>query len=381
MIKDFILGYLLFSCENSSGKKLLRSLTKTGISARVLRAFEGEIFIKIPYRDFKKVAAIAEELHIEISIERRYGLPYLASKYRARWGIPVGVLLFLAINYILSGFVWTIDVAGNDMISSERVMNLLSQSGIKKGARTSKDKLREAEYVLLTEEDSFSWVSLNKVGSYIRAEVHEKYPKPRIIDKSVPCDIVATKDSRIFSIKAFTGGYAVKKGEYVRKGDVLISKIVIDAKENITFHHSTGQVLGEVLHTRDFTVPLNAQTKIKTGEKTRYALNLFGLSVPLYIGGVGGTHDLKTTLNNLRVSSLELPVGVQKREYTLYNVAEQTFTAEEAEELLRTEAARYDQEMQKMNIMDKAQGFALEDGIAVLHVEYKVIEDIGAQQE
>jgi Putative stage IV sporulation protein YqfD. len=379
MIRDFVFGYVLFSCENFAGKKLLRCLTKLGISARVLRAFEGEIFIKVPFRDFKKVSAAAEELCVELVVIRRYGLPYLAGKYRLRRGIPAGILMFLAINYILSCFVWTIDVAGNEMISSERIMSILSQSGIKKGSTASKDKLRTAEYALLNEVDSFSWVSLNKVGSYIRAEVHEKYPKPRLVDKSVPCDVVAAKDARIFSIKAFDGAYAVQKGEYVRAGDVLISKIVVDAKENVTFRHAMGEVLGEVLYARDFTLPLNAQTKVKTGKRTKYALNLFGFSVPLYIGGMGGNYELKTIENNLRISLFEIPIGVQKKEYTLYDITEKNFSEDEAKEMLLTEAARYDAQMQEKNIMSKAQGFAVENGNAVFHVEYKIIEEIGAQ--
>lgn len=58
-------------------------------------------------------------------------------KYRKRVGIVAGILLFFGILAFLGNFVWTIEVVGNETVSSDEILDFLKEEGLKIGSYKS----------------------------------------------------------------------------------------------------------------------------------------------------------------------------------------------------------------------------------------------------
>ena len=90
------------------------------------------MYYKIPYSDFKiegdrvticfRAAGYrilekeAQARGIEYKVEKKDGIPFIALKYKYRYGIMLGFILSLTLIILSQRFIWSIDVTGNERI-------------------------------------------------------------------------------------------------------------------------------------------------------------------------------------------------------------------------------------------------------------------------
>lgn len=109
-----------------------------------------------------------------MQIEERFGWPMWRRKYRKRVGLVVGILLFFGILAFLGNFVWTIEVVGNETVSSDEILDFLEEEGLKIGSYKSALNPRELERKTLLELKELSWIAVNITGSTVTVEVNER---------------------------------------------------------------------------------------------------------------------------------------------------------------------------------------------------------------
>ena len=205
-----------------------------------------------------------------VRTEREFGLPQLVYRYRRRLGLPVGAAIFCVILFLSGQFVWDIDLKGNERISNVQIYDTLRSLGCGIGSYIPGMNLYSicSEYLLADPE--IAWISVNMEGTVAHVEVIEKeyrsHAELELPDDGQPSNLIAARDGMIVSWELAGGEPAVRAGQVVRKGDLLVSGIVENKKSDagqFRLERSAGRVLAQTARIVSVSVPLS-------GEKTVY---------------------------------------------------------------------------------------------------------------
>ena len=127
-------------------------------------------------------------------VEGRQGLAVQLSRFRRRYGFLAGLSLSLCAVAVLSQFVLTIQVTGNERVSTAVIRNQLRQLGVRPGVYgPGLDRKQLAQQALLGLED-LAWMGLNLHGTRLEVIVRETIEPPEGIDETGYFDVVAEAD-------------------------------------------------------------------------------------------------------------------------------------------------------------------------------------------
>lgn len=308
----FIIGFLEVEFSGDITEVILNICAKNGISLWNSKRKNGKIRCYITVRDFKALPKIAVKSGIRVHILKKRGLPFIINRYRKRFGIPVGAALFFGIIYIMSCFVWSVEVNGNKRVGEGEILSACEKIGIKEGTLKSKLYPQIAKQELLLEVDKLAWASVNIEGSRVTVEVTEaEKEKP---DNSAPTNLIAAADGKILKLDITSGNCVVKAGDTVAKGELLVSGI-IERADSTKFVCSEGTVTAETQRIIEVKAYYKRTVSEKTGRvKKRNMLSFFGLKIPLYLGSVNGDFESRYTVKSCYLLGKKLPV----RLYTKY---------------------------------------------------------------
>ena len=251
-------------------------------------------------------------------------------RWRKRWGFLAGMALALAAVAVLSRFVLTVEVTGNERIPSAVILSELQRLGVRPGVYgPGLDRVELANRAIMALPE-LSFLSINRTGTRIRIVVREEEPPPKLLDENTPADVVAGADGIILDIHTAAGEARFADGDTVRKGEILISGSVelpkaegnaVDMGTLVV--HAAGEVRARTWRVMSASIPLVAGEKTFTGEK----ITLYGGKIlwwaPDFFGNSGISYekyDKITETRFLRLFGRELPIGcsaVTFREYTL----------------------------------------------------------------
>lgn len=283
---NLLFGYVVFECYGYFVERFLNITSKRRIGLwGIKRLSEGSIRAKIKAKDFKLLKVPAKKANVKIKITHKRGLPFILHRYRKRKGFFIGVVVFFLILWVLSSFVWSIEIKGNFLVKNEQIVQTLKESGITNGKLSALCNLNDAKQRLLTAYNELCWVDVAIKGSKVIISVKEGILPPEIIPKDKPCNVVAKKDGQIIFIEAYDGIKVVRKGDSVQKGELLISGVIDSTAQSYILVHSRGVVKARTLTHITTQIPLKKTENVKTGEfYKRYYLQFGNLSVKLYLG-------------------------------------------------------------------------------------------------
>ena len=87
--------------------------------------------ISIP--GFRKLKPIIRKTGTKVSIVERFGLPFFLHKYRKRKMFFAGALLFAALIFLMSRYIWNIDIKGNLTYTDETLLKFLKTREVEMG--------------------------------------------------------------------------------------------------------------------------------------------------------------------------------------------------------------------------------------------------------
>ena len=70
----------------------------------------------------------------EASAQRRAGVPFFLAGFRRRYALLLGLALSIAAVCVLSRFILTIEVSGNEKVPTAAILTELSRQGVRVGA-------------------------------------------------------------------------------------------------------------------------------------------------------------------------------------------------------------------------------------------------------
>ena len=185
----------------------------------------------------------------------------------------ISLFMFIMMD-ILTSYIVKIEV----IHSSNTIRNLVYKELENNGVKPYKLSLSYEEInnlqkkILDNNHDKLEWISIKKDGMKYIVNVEERKINIPVKEEGYR-HVISKKDAYITKIISSRGENLVRSGDYVKKGDILISgniKLYEEVKGNTL---ATGTVYGDVWYNVTISVPKKKTTKKYTGEE-RYNLNI-----------------------------------------------------------------------------------------------------------
>lgn len=221
-------GTIKVALKGKNQEKIINMASSRGIFIWDIKKNGDDLNFKVRTSGLKALQSMSEENGYELDITEKQGLPFYRNLFRRRMGFFTGALIFILALYIMSSFVWFVEVYGNQKVEPSKILLTAAKHGVHQGAAKWNFSHIEVEEAMLRDIKEISYVKLDIRGVKARIQVVEKIlPKT---DISGPCHIVATRDGVIEEVLVLDGQASVKPGDVVKKGDILISGVVLPTK-------------------------------------------------------------------------------------------------------------------------------------------------------
>lgn len=383
LIRTFI-GAVDLQISGGYQERFLNLLNRNRISVWNLKKEQNNLYLSMARRDFKKIRPFVHKSGVTVHIIGKQGAPVLLHKYRRRKGIVIGILLALGLMAVLSCFVWDVEVVGNETLSSEQVLELFEEYGIKPGILRSQVDPGKLQRQAMLDLPEVSWISIYLDGTKAVIQVKERIAPPDIIPEDTPCNLIASKEGQIKRIEAYDGQAVVKLNQAVKQGDLLVSGIVTDSLGQNLLRHARGKVIALTQNTYEISVPLEQTKREYTGKViTRHYLGVFGTEIPLFLAtSLRGQYEITQTEQPVTLFGYSLPMKLYTLTYQEYTEEQISYTEEEAkQEALRQLEEKKNQELSEVEIVKEQIDGQLENGEYRLHAKISCEENIAVQQE
>lgn len=284
--------------------------------------------------------ACAEKTGCSMEVLGRGGLPVFFRRFRRRQVWTAGLLCFAAGLYLLSSFIWTVRVEGNERLTEEELLSVCGEMGLKPGVWKRRVDTEAITNGLLLRFSDISWVSVGVEGTDVTIKLAETIEKAERIDRETPCDIVAAQDGVIVQITAERGTPKVQAGDVVKKGDILISSELIigleGEEQHTAYTAAEGTITARIWQKLTEEMPLRYKEVVYNGvEKENHSL-LFGERELDILHPDSGMEWERTMLAErpLALGDFTLPLRFRKEIWKECEILEKTRTMEETKSIL-----------------------------------------------
>lgn len=174
----------------------------------------------------------------------RVGIKRLSEILLNRIGLIVGLIITIIGFIIADSFVFKVDIIGGDIISRQRIGDILDRNSVNTVVKKSDIDCQELKNTIYRELTTDSKVDVRIEGNTLKIRFDEELPSPDIIGYSNN-DIIAISDAVITRITCVSGTPQVKVGQAVKKGDILIAAYTTIGEEQVSCN-AVGEVYGTV---------------------------------------------------------------------------------------------------------------------------------------
>lgn len=362
-----------------------------GIELRHLVRRENAIQMEIDAENFKKLRPLVRKTHVKIHILNRHGPAFFFYRHKRRWWFLLGMTVFAGMIYILSLFVWQIDIDGNRKYTDALILQALAQMDVKTGCRKSEIDLPEIEEELRIMYNEITWVSASIAGTKLqielregdlkisgssgggqtgnvkRVENRENNPKTQNgeSETDLPANLVADEDAIITNLVVRRGTVAVRYGDEVKKGDVLIEgKVYIynedETLKKVDYLTAEGDVFGKYQELYEKHYQRKHEVRSYKGKKYReLGVAIVGKSFCLPVW----ENILKKQLEENTLSEVwswkkqfrltptfYLPFALEYTEYVPYENVVEEYTDEVIKKMAEEELQKYLNELEKKGV-------------------------------
>jgi len=216
--------------------------------------------------DLAAISALAGEKGWKMEVIRPLGLSHVMNRLKNRPGLMIGTVLTLVLMLTLTRFVWRVDVHNAGPYRAD-IVSFLHESGYHAGIRRNSVDARALESALTLRYPQIAWFQAYVTNMTLVVEVSQGVPMPELTGTEIG-DIVAARDGIIHNIRVFAGTAAVKAGDVVKKGDVLIRGTERARDEQLTGVHAQGVVTARCWDQFSVSVPLYEVISTETGRET-----------------------------------------------------------------------------------------------------------------
>ena len=192
------------------------------------------------------------------------GLPRLVRQLRHRPVLLLGVVLALVSALLLQNFVWFLRVQGNETVSTERILQALSEEGVRFGAWGPDLDSEDLKNRMLNRIPELRWLAVNREGGLVTVLTAERKLEGPTEDRSGITNVVASRPGIVRELHVTDGVAVVEPGDSVQAGDVLISGFA-EWTTHVQAMHAAGEVTALTMRQLDVICPDTWMRKVYTG--------------------------------------------------------------------------------------------------------------------
>jgi len=119
---------------------------------------------KIRSSAYDALKSLTDENQYHLEVVDQKGLPFLKHTLRRRAGFLAGFVGFILALYIMSSFIWFVDVTGNQQIEKSKILLVAAKHGIYKGAAKWNFSRSGVEEAMLKDIEQLTYVKVNIQG-------------------------------------------------------------------------------------------------------------------------------------------------------------------------------------------------------------------------
>lgn len=278
-------GYVVIQADGFFTERFLNICMRRGILLwNVRKIGENRICACMSIAGFLRLRQIASKTKTHVKIIKRCGLPFFLHRYRKRKAVFAGLLVFALITFYMSSHVMGIDVVGNERIPKSTIIDGLHEFGLHHGARLSSLSPQLIQNQMMTKIDDIAWIGVNIKGSRVYIEVKERLSTKKELNKTEPCNLIASKNGIVRALEVKEGQTVIKINSMVEKGDLLVSGVIDNSKEGMRYVHSFGDIYADTTYKKAREYPTEFTEKIYTGnKKTRYSVEILGRKIDFFL--------------------------------------------------------------------------------------------------
>lgn len=274
-IARYYKGRVYIKAQGENVAKFINQALKDGIVFFNGRKLTDSFIAEINTRDFSRLRKAAKKAGIKLKLRAKYGFPFVAVRWQRRKGLLVGLFIIFAALSILSQFVISVSVEGNDRVSSQQIIAEAEKLGLEKWVLKDKLDLDNLSKQLQEGNDDLIWATMEERGTNIRIRVVEKTLPQKVVYQG---DLIAAKTGFVEDVIVIQGQAVIKEGQTVKKDQVLIkaaggmTEYSFDVtgkkgaqKNTVDAPAAKGFVRGRVWYSIEKTVTLKEELTEKTG--------------------------------------------------------------------------------------------------------------------
>ncbi len=385
IILNYLIGYVNIEIEGYYIERFINTCMQKNILLWGIKRTKSSImYAKVGASDFKSACKIAKKHQCKIKINGKRGMPFVAKRYRRRKIFIVLLILVIAIIFAISRFIWNVEVTGNSKISSEEILQIAKEDGLKNGILKNKINTENIINKIRMNREDIAWIGIDIKGTNAIIKIVEADAKPDIIDENDFCNITAKKDGVICKISAQNGTIMVKEGDSVKKGDVLISGWMEGKYTGRYYVNSNGEVMAKINYSQTEKIDKKETKRDKTGKTNiKYAIKFNNFKINFYkrLSKFENYDTIESSKNVKIFSNFYLPIEFIK--YTNYEVNESEISndKDEAKNIGEHIAVEKLDNLINGEVSKKSTDIAEYDSYYNVTVNYEVIENIGTKEK
>jgi similar to stage IV sporulation protein len=370
-LKHYFEGYLCIRLKGFSPERFLNLCMAKQIVIWDLKYQDGGYQFFIRVKDYRRVRPLVRKAQVRLRILGRYGLPFFLYQNRKRKLYAVGILSFFFVLFLMSQFIWDINIEGNYHFTDDVLLHYLDSQDIRYGRRKAGIDCDRLEESIRSQYPEIIWVSARISGTRLMIKVKENEVMGTIpVKEDAPRDLVAKKPGKITRMVVRRGKAQVAPGDTVEAGDVLVRgavPIYNDAEELVREQlvRADADIYAITREDYEESIPFLAIKRADTGKSRQgLRLRLGGLSF-LWMLPAWGENPWEITAKSSQVTVMGdfyLPVWMDQiwaREYQTY---EYFLTNDQLEQ-------------EKQRIHQKKIGDLTEKGVQILENSVKIVKE------
>lgn len=340
----YIRGYVKVSLQGYSPERfinlcsnrhiLLWDLKNTGTSYEMCMSVKG----------FLELKPILKKTKTRLVILERHGLPFFLNKYRKRKMFFTGSVLCCFIIYVLSLFIWQIEVVGNSARTTDVILDYLKQEQVYHGIQKKKVDCEAIESMLRIKYNDIIWASAEIKGTRLIIHVQENTDTSvENLTEEGSSDLISNKEAIIVRMITRSGTPKAAIGDIVKEGDVLISgrlDIYNDSNEIASYQYcnADSDIYGKTFYEYKDEFPFQYEKKDYSGRiQKEYFIKFFDRTFTIgskkveYKEYETFTDEIQAKLGK----NFYLPFAVGRIKHIEYTTSKRQYTKEEAKKLAK----------------------------------------------
>lgn len=309
---------------NENSNKFLNYLIYNKIYYDSLNKYNEYFVLDVSYDDYLYIRR-----RYKCHIVKYYGKKNIVNIYENNKYVLLSLIISFMLLFLLCNTIFDIKINSDDKDIVNIINDSLKDNGIDVYKRkVSFNTLNSIKNKILEDnKDTLEWIEIREKGCIYYIDVTPRVKSNNNVDNTSPSDIVAEKDGVIKHIVVHRGSKVIDNGDYVKKGDVLISGNIIKNENVIDKVHSEGVIYAETWKTVNISIPFKRIDYVYKKTVNHYYLDIFGHEFT-----ISGKYDSDNTINKKSIV-LDKPYlffKLYKEEKKIYDYNEVILNAEEA---------------------------------------------------